>query len=385
MFPDLRRLFLDVLDQCARAAAQDRWLEAEIWWTHQLIRDAVARTRPGIFSNEEYTKALSAPARVRTGAPGVRGRPSRESAMRRYLVALTIGTPPAARDYVTLCARHRRRPPCSSGAADIAVCGAGGRWKPAACSTHSRARSFVAGDIAYTRGNGPSSFAPVTTGAGGGTRRDASGPPATTSTARPARRPTLLLRVERWSKRLGYYRYHKGCGSSFSSTAISRGRAHGAARMVEAASLRPVGLQRSRTFTILFSSGPHGTVPRCPLSLISGASFMRRARTRDHGHEHFYERFAPQNPDGASDPRFGLRQFIVGTGGAPMTQPVGERRTARRRPDVLVCFGRRRSPVVPMGLSVCGCGAIRDSGSGTVTGSRRPPTKQGTRRLGKEL
>lgn len=34
------------------------------------------------------------------------------------------------------------------------------------------------------------------------------------------------------------------------------------------------------------------------------------------GHEHFYERFAPQTPDGDLDPVFGVRQFIVGTGGA---------------------------------------------------------------------
>ena len=44
-FSDLRTLYLDVLEQCARAAAQDRWLEAEIYQTHQLIRDAGVRRR----------------------------------------------------------------------------------------------------------------------------------------------------------------------------------------------------------------------------------------------------------------------------------------------------------------------------------------------------
>jgi calcineurin-like phosphoesterase family protein len=33
------------------------------------------------------------------------------------------------------------------------------------------------------------------------------------------------------------------------------------------------------------------------------------------GHEHVYERFAPQTPAGASDPARGIRQFTVGTGG----------------------------------------------------------------------
>ncbi len=33
------------------------------------------------------------------------------------------------------------------------------------------------------------------------------------------------------------------------------------------------------------------------------------------GHEHNYERFAPQTPRGAADPAKGIRQFVVGTGG----------------------------------------------------------------------
>ena len=58
MFRDLRTVFLDVLDQCARAAAQDRWLETEILWGHQLIRDAVIQDTNKLFSNEEYEQAI---------------------------------------------------------------------------------------------------------------------------------------------------------------------------------------------------------------------------------------------------------------------------------------------------------------------------------------
>lgn len=51
------------------------------------------------------------------------------------------------------------------------------------------------------------------------------------------------------------------------------------------------------------------------------------------GHEHNYERFAPQNPDGELDRKRGMRQFVVGTGGAglyPFGQPMptSERRNA---------------------------------------------------------
>lgn len=35
------------------------------------------------------------------------------------------------------------------------------------------------------------------------------------------------------------------------------------------------------------------------------------------GHDHLYERFAPQTPDGQIDSMKGIRQFTVGTGGAP--------------------------------------------------------------------
>jgi hypothetical protein len=33
------------------------------------------------------------------------------------------------------------------------------------------------------------------------------------------------------------------------------------------------------------------------------------------GHEHNYERFAPQDPSGLADPTRGIRQFVIGTGG----------------------------------------------------------------------
>jgi acid phosphatase type 7 len=37
------------------------------------------------------------------------------------------------------------------------------------------------------------------------------------------------------------------------------------------------------------------------------------------GHDHIYERFAPQTADGVLDAQRGVRQFTVGTGGAPAT------------------------------------------------------------------
>ena len=40
------------------------------------------------------------------------------------------------------------------------------------------------------------------------------------------------------------------------------------------------------------------------------------------GHEHNYERFAPQKPGGRADPERGIRQFVVGTGGGKGLYPI---------------------------------------------------------------
>ena len=39
-------------------------------------------------------------------------------------------------------------------------------------------------------------------------------------------------------------------------------------------------------------------------------------------HEHNYERFSPQDPEGNAEPSLGIRQFVVGTGGGKGTYPI---------------------------------------------------------------
>lgn len=63
----------------------------------------------------------------------------------------------------------------------------------------------------------------------------------------------------------------------------------------------------------LFSSGPHGNDARS--RDIWELLFEHRAEVVLSGHDHLYERFAPQSPNG--EPVVGgIRQFVVGTGGA---------------------------------------------------------------------
>jgi acid phosphatase type 7 len=64
----------------------------------------------------------------------------------------------------------------------------------------------------------------------------------------------------------------------------------------------------------LFSSGSlHGSNPE--MKPIWQALYEYGADVVLNGHEHHYERFEPQNPDGIFDPERGIRQFVVGTGG----------------------------------------------------------------------
>lgn len=64
----------------------------------------------------------------------------------------------------------------------------------------------------------------------------------------------------------------------------------------------------------LFSSGAeHGN--HAEMRPIFQALYEHGAEVVLSGHEHNYERFAPQTPGGAQDTRRGIREFVVGTGG----------------------------------------------------------------------
>lgn len=63
-----------------------------------------------------------------------------------------------------------------------------------------------------------------------------------------------------------------------------------------------------------FSSGPHGS--SATMQSIWKALYDGGADLVVTGHDHLYERFAPQNADGQLDVARGVREFVVGTGGA---------------------------------------------------------------------
>ncbi len=67
-----------------------------------------------------------------------------------------------------------------------------------------------------------------------------------------------------------------------------------------------------------FSSGVHGEM--ASMSAFWRALYDYGADVVLNGHDHDYERFAPQTPDGAADPTRGIREFVVGTGGKGFRQ-----------------------------------------------------------------
>jgi acid phosphatase type 7 len=84
------------------------------------------------------------------------------------------------------------------------------------------------------------------------------------------------------------------------------------------------------------------------------------------GHDHNYERFAPQDPSGHADAARGIREFVVGTGGKN-TRPMGATKPNSKTRNAYT-FGILKLTLHPTGyewefIPVSGK-TFRDSGSG---------------------
>ena len=95
-----------------------------------------------------------------------------------------------------------------------------------------------------------------------------------------------------------------------------------------------------------FSSGRHGDDARlrAAWALLDGAGVDVVLA----GHDHHYERFAPQDEDGRLDPD-GMRQFVVGTGGAYVLRPGGGAANSETRDGS--AFGLLRLELAPQGYA----------------------------------
>jgi acid phosphatase type 7 len=116
----------------------------------------------------------------------------------------------------------------------------------------------------------------------------------------------------------------------------------------------------------LFSSGSeHGNAPE--MKAFWDDLYAAGADVVLNGHDHDYERFAPQNPDGIADPARGIREFVVGTGGKNQRKFRDPLPTSEIRSNTT--FGVLRIDLRPHGYAwnfvhVDG-GKFTDSGSGS--------------------
>ncbi len=111
-----------------------------------------------------------------------------------------------------------------------------------------------------------------------------------------------------------------------------------------------------------FSSGPHGddTSVEELWAILQAAG----ADVVLNGHDHGYERFAPQTAGGAADPR-GLRAFVVGTGGKNITAVTTVRANSEIRE--YGAFGVLELTLHPNGYEwrfLSDAGSLLDSGRG---------------------
>jgi hypothetical protein len=116
----------------------------------------------------------------------------------------------------------------------------------------------------------------------------------------------------------------------------------------------------------LFSSGSaHGN--DLTVKPLWQALYQANADLIIGGHDHDYERFAPQTPDGVGDSARGIREFVVGTGGKNH-RPFGEAKPNSEVRDA-TAFGVLKLTLKPKGYDwqfIAEAGkSFTDSGSGT--------------------
>jgi hypothetical protein len=114
-----------------------------------------------------------------------------------------------------------------------------------------------------------------------------------------------------------------------------------------------------------FSSGRHGNDKR--FAAFWDDLYRAGAELVLNGHDHDYERFAPQAPDGRADPDRGIREFVVGTGGANLRhfRAVEPNSEVRDNSSAGLLVLELRPDGYSWRFAAASGGSFSDSGSGT--------------------
>jgi acid phosphatase type 7 len=291
--------------------------------------------------------------------------------MKLWLATAMLTLVACGGDVVSPAAPTDGEPAVLIGAGDIGVCGSTGAAATGRLLGREPGTVFAAGDIAYPEGTAEE-FQKCYDPVWGHVKERTRPSPGNHEYGSPGAAPYFAyFGANAGPAGLGYYRYQKGSWPVFSLNS----NAEGGAGMSQIAWLR-TELQREAACSVAyfhhprFSSGPHGLLPHATAAGdFWQALYAAGVDVVISGHEHFYERFAPQTPDGRLDLQYGIREFVVGTGGAPLTQPV--RRVAHSE-VVMSSFGVLRLTLDVQSYRweflAAETGGVLDSGTGLCHG-----------------
>jgi acid phosphatase type 7 len=206
-------------------------------------------------------------------------------------------------------------PPVLVGAGDVASCGSGGDEATAALLDSIPGIVFTAGDNVYSRGSAAEFANCYAPSWGRHKRRTLPAPGNHDYRTRGARAYFDYFGANAGDAGAGYYRYTIGEWDVFVlNSQIAAGPQSNQVQWLRA---ELTATRRRCQVAIMhyprFSSGPQGGSGR--MRAIWQALYEGGAEVVIAGHDHIYERFAPQTPAGTADSARGIREFVVGTGG----------------------------------------------------------------------
>lgn len=209
------------------------------------------------------------------------------------------------------------------GAGDIALCG-GGSEATARLLDAIEGIVFTAGDNAYPSGT-PKDFADCYAPTWG-RHRDRTKPTAGNHDYETAGASGFFDYFEEQlpADRLGYYKYQYGPWRIIAlNSEVGVGTSSNQYRWLKDELSTNVGCTLAIWHRPLFTSGPN--LENVDMRDIFRLLYDSNADVVINGHDHLYERFAPQDANGRADSARGIREFVVGTGGIALYEP-GPRR-----------------------------------------------------------
>jgi hypothetical protein len=165
--------------------------------------------------------------------------------------------------------------------------------------------------------------------------------------------------------RRGYYSFELGAWHiiSLNSYIGADGRSSQVKWLKEDLAAHPSACTLAYWHIPVFSSGAHGNDPH--MVDVWKALYEAKADVVLNGHDHDYERFAPQDWKAKSEPDRGIRAFVVGTGGGGVYRFKKTRSNSEVRNDT--AYGVLKLTLMPTSYQwefVPGVGTFKDSGTG---------------------